>query len=221
MTDKELQRLKRGELLEMLLEQSKENDRLKEEVEELRAQLADRKIEIESAGTIAEASFRLNGVFDAAQAAAQQYLDNLQLLYDREEVNCVKKEEETEAYVKKLLEDTQRECEIKEQQMQDRCTAMKQTVKERCDSMKENMIIKCNEMEEETRRKCEEMEESTRIRCEEREKESLEKCQSLDKKAEEDVEKRWDDLSSRLEAFYQAHEGLRELLTASGEIQRD
>ncbi|MCI6431265.1 MAG: hypothetical protein SPF19_03480 [Oliverpabstia sp.] len=221
MTDKELQRLKRGELLEMLLEQSKENDRLKEEVEELRAQLADRKIEIESAGTIAEASFKLNGVFDAAQAAAQQYLDNLQLLYDREEVNCVKKEEETEAYVKKLLEDTQRECEIKEQQMQDRCTAMKQTVKERCDSMKENMIIKCNEMEEETRRKCEEMEESTRIRCEEREKESLEKCQSLDKKAEEDVEKRWDDLSSRLEAFYQAHEGLRELLTASGEIQRD
>lgn len=221
MTDKELQRLKRGELLEMLLEQSKENDRLKEEVEELRAQLADRKIEIESAGTIAEASFKLNGVFDAAQAAAQQYLDNLQLLYDREEVNCVKKEEETEAYVKKLLEDTQRECEIKEQQMQDRCTAMKQTVKERCDSMKENMIIKCNEMEEETRRKCEEMEESTRIRCEEREKESLEKCQSLDKKAEEDVEKRWDDLSSRLEAFYQAHAGLRELLTASGEIQRD
>lgn len=221
MTDKELQRLKRGELLEMLLEQSKENDRLKEEVEELRAQLADRKIEIESAGTIAEASFKLNGVFDAAQAAAQQYLDNLQLLYDREEVNCVKKEEETEAYVKKLLEDTQRECEIKEQQMQDRYTAMKQTVKERCDSMKENMIIKCNEMEEETRRKCEEMEESTRIRCEEREKESLEKCQSLDKKAEEDVEKRWDDLSSRLEAFYQAHEGLRELLTASGEIQRD
>lgn len=221
MTDKELQRLKRGELLEMLLEQSKENDRLKEEVEELRAQLADRKIEIESAGTIAEASFKLNGVFDAAQAAAQQYLDNLQLLYDREEVNCVKKEEETEAYVKKLLEDTQRECEIKKQQMQDRCTAMKQTVKERCDSMKENMIIKCNEMEEETRRKCEEMEESTRIRCEEREKESLEKCQSLDKKAEEDVEKRWDDLSSRLEAFYQAHEGLRELLTASGEIQRD
>ena len=105
MTDKELQRLKRGELLEMLLEQSKENDRLKEEVEELRAQLADRKIEIESAGTIAEASFKLNGVFDAAQAAAQQYLDNLQLLYDREEVNCVKKEEETEAYVKKLLED--------------------------------------------------------------------------------------------------------------------
>lgn len=99
MNDKELQRLKRGELLEILLDQSRENENLKmqiegqkREIEELKGKLSDRKIQLDKAGTIAEASFQLNGVFDAAEKAAQQYLDNLKLLYEREENTFVKKE---------------------------------------------------------------------------------------------------------------------------------
>lgn len=71
--DKSLQKLKRAELLELLLEQSRNNDSLKIQLEEkagvigeLKKQLKDRKIDIQSAGTIAEASFKLNGVYDAA-----------------------------------------------------------------------------------------------------------------------------------------------------------
>jgi hypothetical protein len=40
-------------------------------------QLASRRIEVENAGSIAEASLRLNGVFQAAQEAADQYLENV------------------------------------------------------------------------------------------------------------------------------------------------
>lgn len=77
MTDKELRKLSRIDLLELLLEKSRENEKLKEELEQVKAQLADRKINIEKSGSIAEAALALNGVFQAAQAAADQYLENL------------------------------------------------------------------------------------------------------------------------------------------------
>lgn len=80
MTDKELKRLSRAELLELLLEQVEENERLHKEIEELKNQLEDRVIKLEQAGSIAEAALRLNGVFEAAEAAAKQYLDSVKEL---------------------------------------------------------------------------------------------------------------------------------------------
>jgi len=85
MTDKELKRLNRSELLQMLLTQMEENRALKSELEEARAQLSSRKILLDNAGSIAEASLKINGVFEAAQRAAQEYLDNLQDLQARQE----------------------------------------------------------------------------------------------------------------------------------------
>lgn len=78
MTDKELRRLSRVELLEMLLAQTEENERLRERLDEAEAALNDRRIEIERAGSLAEASLRLNKVFTAADEAARQYLENVQ-----------------------------------------------------------------------------------------------------------------------------------------------
>lgn len=78
MTDKELRRLSRAELLEMLLVQTEENERLRERLDEAEAALNDRRIEIERAGSLAEASLRLNKVFTAADEAARQYLENVQ-----------------------------------------------------------------------------------------------------------------------------------------------
>ncbi|MDO5344583.1 MAG: DNA repair protein [Lachnospiraceae bacterium] len=94
MADKTLRKLKRAELLELLIEQGKENERLREQVEELKKKLEDKEILLERAGTIAEASFQLNGVLEAAEAAAQQYLDNLRLLNERQEQICAQKERE-------------------------------------------------------------------------------------------------------------------------------
>ena len=56
MTDKELQKLSRIDLLELLLEKSKENEKLQEELEQVKAKLAEREIKIEKAGSIAEAA---------------------------------------------------------------------------------------------------------------------------------------------------------------------
>ena len=78
MTEKELRRLSRAELLEMLLTQTEENRQLKRELKEARDALANRQIAIEESGTMAEAALRLNGVFEAADRAVQQYLENME-----------------------------------------------------------------------------------------------------------------------------------------------
>ena len=77
MTEKELHKLKRGELLEMMLAQSREIDALRARISELEEKLADREIRIRESGSIAEAALKINGIFEAAQAAADQYIENV------------------------------------------------------------------------------------------------------------------------------------------------
>ncbi len=85
MTDKELKRLSRGELLEMLLIQIEENEGLRKSLADAEAALADRKIQIEEAGSLAEAALRLNQVFEAADQAASQYLENIRRMAEKAE----------------------------------------------------------------------------------------------------------------------------------------
>lgn len=77
MTEKELLKLKKSELLEIMLAQSKEIDRLRAKLAKVQAQLADRSIAIKESGSIAEASLKLNKVFEEAQRAADQYVENV------------------------------------------------------------------------------------------------------------------------------------------------
>ena len=78
MTDKELKRLSRSELLELLLVQTRERERLEKELEEARKMLEDRQLRIDKAGDLAHAALEINGVMEAAQAAARQYLENIE-----------------------------------------------------------------------------------------------------------------------------------------------
>ena len=77
MTEKELKHLSRAELLDLLLAETDENEKLKQQLEQAQAELADRRIQLEKAGTMAEAALRLNGVFDAVDKAVRQYLENV------------------------------------------------------------------------------------------------------------------------------------------------
>ncbi len=83
MTDRELRKLSRADLLELLLKERKENERLSAELKRVNEKLADKKLQIEQSGSIAEAALRLNGVFEAAQAAAEQYLENVRCLAEK------------------------------------------------------------------------------------------------------------------------------------------
>lgn len=78
MTEKELKRLSRTELLELLLQQTRERELLEKRLEEAERKLEDRQLQIEKAGDIAQAALAVNGVMEAAQAAARQYLENIE-----------------------------------------------------------------------------------------------------------------------------------------------
>lgn len=77
MTDKELHKLKRTELLQLLLDERKENERLRSKVAELEEQARLTTVELENVGSIAQASLQLSGVFEAAQKAADIYLESI------------------------------------------------------------------------------------------------------------------------------------------------
>lgn len=221
MTELELRKLKRTELLEMLLEQTKEKERLAEEVEDLKAKLADREIRIDKAGTIAQAAFEMNGVLEAAQAAAQQYLDNVKLLAERQESICQKKEKEVADRCAAQEQTTHERCTLLKNETETSCAQLKQTTEEQCQSRETECEVKCRKREQECELKCQTRERECEEQCQSREKESEARCIAMDRKAEADVEARWQDLSTRLEEFYNAHVGLRDLLTATGGILRE
>lgn len=104
MTDKELRRLTRFELLQMLIEQVEENSALQDKLAQAESELKDRQIRIDNAGSLAEASLSLNGVFKAAEEAAQQYLENIRRMSDNQESICrdmkLKAEKEASEIVK-------------------------------------------------------------------------------------------------------------------------
>ncbi len=74
MTDKELKKLNRSQLLELLVDQSREIDRLQTALNEANQKLAKREISMAKCGSIAEASLAITEMFDRAQEAADLYL---------------------------------------------------------------------------------------------------------------------------------------------------
>ena len=77
LTNKELKKLSRKELLEMLVIQTRISEQLEKRVKKLEEQLEDKRIKIENAGNLAEAALKLSGVFEAAQTAAEIYLESI------------------------------------------------------------------------------------------------------------------------------------------------
>ena len=103
MTPKEMKHLRRSDLLEMLLEMSKENEKLREQNEFLRKKLMDRKITIENSGSLAEAVLQLSGIFKAAEEACAEYTENIRARSADLEEHCRRREQETEEACRRMV----------------------------------------------------------------------------------------------------------------------
>lgn len=119
MTERELRRLSRSDLLELLLAQRKENEQLRCILDETQAQLADRNFKIDNAGSIAEASLQLSGVFAAAEESCRNYVENIKQLNERQSVVCQQMEQETKQKCDRMIAD----AEAKAQQHWENCSA--------------------------------------------------------------------------------------------------
>lgn len=81
MTDRELRKLDKSDLLQLLIEISDENEALRRENAALKSnapsgksQLVLQDFHAQEIGSLADAALRVHGVFEAAQAAADDYL---------------------------------------------------------------------------------------------------------------------------------------------------
>ena len=137
MTEYNLRQLKRNDLLEMMLDQAKELERVKheleqrtseleqcrKELEEAQAALHKREIDINEAGSIAVASLKLNGIFEVAQAASQQYIENIKRLNERQEMICAQRNEENRQKTEQMLKETEQKCRMMEEDAKRRSEA--------------------------------------------------------------------------------------------------
>ena len=102
-----MSRLRKQDLLEILLELSKENHELREKNSNLEAQLQERALTVSQAGSLAEAALQLNGVFKAAQDACDQYILNTRL-------RCQKMEADTKSRCTQMLNEIR--CRVNEKE---------------------------------------------------------------------------------------------------------
>lgn len=77
MAEKELRRMSRPELIEIIYALKSNEESLQKKNAHLEEQLNDCTIQISEAGSIAEAALQLNDIFSTAQAAADDYLTSI------------------------------------------------------------------------------------------------------------------------------------------------
>ena len=109
MTDREMKKLSRSQLLEMLLTQAQEVKQLRADLELAQIKLESRQIQMTESGNIAEAALKLSGVFESAQSAADQYLQNISALSERTLENCQKMEEQTRKKCDEMVSTAEKE----------------------------------------------------------------------------------------------------------------
>lgn len=156
-TDKNYSRLNRGELMALLIAQAKDNERLREELDAARAKIAERRAIIDKAGSIAEVSAELSGIFAAAEEACTIYTENIKLLSGREDeilaglkAEAEKHAKEREAEAESYAERVRREAEEYAEQERAKADEYMRRAKEEADNYWQDASAKVLELLERT-----------------------------------------------------------------------
>ena len=102
MNEKELRKISRKELLELLLEQANRIIDLEKELANAKAKLEDKTIMLNEAGNLAEASLKITDLFQKTMETCKIYSDNIEELNSRIEKEVREKYETIEK--QKLIE---------------------------------------------------------------------------------------------------------------------
>lgn len=105
MTDKEIKRLSRGDLVDIIYQLQKNEANLIKMNEDLKARLASKEMKIENAGSIAEAAVSVSGVFEKAQQAADIYLSELHRMNEDAQERYKARMEQAEIEASKIVEE--------------------------------------------------------------------------------------------------------------------
>ena len=121
MTDRQLRKASRPDLLQLLLEEKRSNEALRAQLEQLQLQLESRQMRMNQAGSLAEAALKLSGIFDAADSACQYYTENIRTLSGRQEEICRKMEQETREKCDRMLEQAKQMTRVYWEEYKEKC----------------------------------------------------------------------------------------------------
>ena len=105
MISKELKRLNRRELVDIIYQLKKNEQEMQEEIATLKKEIQDRRIRMSTAGSIADAAMSVTDVFSTAQMTADIYLREISQMKEDTENECAKKIEDVKAKVKEIIAD--------------------------------------------------------------------------------------------------------------------
>ena len=103
MISKELKKLNRRELVDIIYQLKKNEEQLNEKIASLEADLQDKRIHLSVAGSIAEAATDITGIFSVAQSTADLYLNEIVSMKEDTVRECAKMIEEAQKKVESIM----------------------------------------------------------------------------------------------------------------------
>lgn len=142
MISKELKRLSRRELVDIIYQLKKNEQEMQEEIELLKNELQDKRIRISTAGSIADAAMSVTNVFSAAQMTADLYLREISCMREDTEKECAKKVEEAEKKVRDILADGEKKFDTLKAAYKKECARWQQLKSEVAALEEKNQLLR-------------------------------------------------------------------------------
>jgi hypothetical protein len=109
MVSKELKKLSRRELVDIIYQLKKNEQLLQDEIASLQEALEDRRIHLSTAGSIAEAAISITNVLSSAQAAADLYLQEVTCMKQDAEIECAKMIDEAKQQAAEIIAESEKQ----------------------------------------------------------------------------------------------------------------
>lgn len=145
-TEKDIKKLSRTELVDVIYQLKKSEQKLGEQVQTLQAALDEKNLRMENVGSLAEASLALTDIFANAQTAADAYLEEIRTRRAAVEEECSRLSAEAQEkadtllresteQAEKTLQDAQTEADSVLQEAQTKADAALQEAQEKADAI--------------------------------------------------------------------------------------
>lgn len=110
MVNKELRKLRRRELVDIIYQMKKNEQLLHDEIASLQESLQEKRIRISEVGSIAEAAVSITNVFSSAQTAADLYLQEIASMKQDAEMECARIIEEAKQKAAEIIAESEKQC---------------------------------------------------------------------------------------------------------------
>ena len=125
-TEKDIKKLSRTELVDVIYQLKKSEQKLEEQVQTLQAALDEKNLRMENVGSVAEASLALTDIFANAQTAADAYLEEIRTRRAAVEEECSRLSAEAQEKADAALQEAQEKADAALQEAQEKADAILQ-----------------------------------------------------------------------------------------------